>query len=146
MSLRFYPLSMAAVLAPLPAAAAPSVTSDAVIDSLKAAIARSDREAFAGIDDSIEYLPEWKGRTIPSNQAVDLLSGCEFQSRKTNDWGMTDLQYRCATRRNKLYCTTGNLTVMIYDDRGKTEVGLSEDRVMTNGCPRMPAPPSVEAN
>lgn len=118
----------------------PAQTSGATVDAIKNAIAAQDRAGLRSIDNPIEYIPVFSSQLISSDVAIDLLQGCRVQSQDVDSMQFTIVKYACPTRATKLACTTGNLSLMIYDDNHHTEIGLSEDRVFDGDCPKPPAP------
>ena len=122
------------------ASAAPTLTGDATMAQIKAAIAAGSARDLARIDDRIEYIPVWDGTTITPEAAMDLLRGCQFQAMSVNRLKMASLAYACPQRTAHLPCTIGGLRVLVYDDNGKTEIGITEERRFDGGCPMPPVP------
>ena len=118
----------------------PVKSSDATINRIIQAIESGDAQAFSQIDDRLEYIPQDHSQIMPSIDAFEMLRGCHFKSQKAIGGDTAFLQFDCPTRAAKLKCTTGGLTVMVYDDNNKTEMGLTEQRTFTGDCPLPPAP------
>jgi hypothetical protein len=133
-------LFILATIMAMPANAAPTPTSQATIERIKAAILADDASELGRIDDRISYLPDFnEGPAIAPRDALNLLKGCQFQTINVPP-RVGSLSYSCPLRKIFPPCTTGALDVMYYDYNGKTELALVEKRKFDGGCPPPPVP------